>query len=52
MCVGGQSVIEYVIILAVVAIVSIVFTKNFLYDKKGKLNLFVGYVTNAQGAMR
>ncbi len=52
LCIDGQSVIEYLLILAIVAIVSIVFAKNFLYDNKGNFKLFIGYVENAKGAMR
>lgn len=49
---GGQSIIEYLLILVVVAIASMLFAKNFLYDSSGKFKLFIGYVEHAKGAMR
>jgi len=48
----AQSIIEYMIILIVVAVISLIFAKNFLYDKDGKFKLFIGYVRNASKAMR
>ena len=50
--VRGQSVIEYLLILMVVAVASIVFARNFLYDSNGKFRLFIGYVENAKARMR
>lgn len=47
---AGQSIIEYVVILVIVAVVSVIFTANFLTS--GRLNLFTGYVQNATGAMQ
>lgn len=49
---AGQSIVEYLVILAVVAIASIVFARNFLYDSDGRFRLFAGYVASAKGAMR
>lgn len=43
--IGGQSIIEYVIILAIVAIISIAFVPRIP-------KLFVGYVESAREAMR
>ena len=49
--IDAQSIIEYLIILMVVAIVSMAFARNFLYDENGNFKLFIGYVVNAKGAM-
>lgn len=46
----GQSIIEYVVLLVIVAVASLIFTTKFLVS--GELNLFAGYVANATGAMR
>jgi len=50
--IGGQSIIEYLLILVVVAIASMLFAKNFLYDSSGKFKLFVGYVDRARELMQ
>ncbi len=50
LCAEGQSIIEYVVILVIVAVASVIFTGTFLTS--GRLNLFTGYVENATGAMR
>lgn len=47
---AGQSIIEYVVILVIVAVASLWFLDTFL--KPGGLNLFSGYVANATGAMQ
>jgi len=46
----GQSIIEYLVLLVIVAVASVAFTVKFL--KSGELKLFAGYVANATGAMR
>lgn len=48
--VDGQSIIEYVIILSIVALASAAFAAHFL-GKKGDI-LFSGYVANATGSMK
>ena len=50
--VGGQSIMEYLLILVVVAIASIAFAKNVLYDKDGKFKFFNEYFTNAKAYMQ
>lgn len=47
---GGQSIIEYIVILVVVAILALAFTAKFLTS--GKLNLFTGYVQSSTEKMR
>lgn len=44
---GGQSLIEYVVILAIVAIISIIFALNDNIP-----DLFTGYVEDAREAMK
>ena len=50
--IAGQSVIEYLIILVVVAVLSIIFAKTFLYDADGKFILFAGYVAKSTETMK
>jgi len=50
--IAGQSVIEYLILLVVVAVLSIAFAKNFLYDPYGKFKLFAGYVAKSTEKMK
>lgn len=46
----GQSIIEYVIILSIVAVASLAFVAKFLASENNNL-LFSGYVANATGSM-
>ncbi len=47
----GQSIMEYVIILSIVAIASLAFAAKFLASQENNL-LFSGYVASATGKMK
>lgn len=46
----AQSIIEYTILLVIVAVVSLVFVNRFL--RSGELKLFSGYVADVKNRMR
>ena len=48
--VGGQSIIEYLVLLVVVAIASLIFAAQNLSNHK--LNLFAGYMERAKAQMQ